>query len=70
MAGTAAVLGVTLVAGFTAVLIFLVQIRTFIAETSAALELADERAKRLAGHVERMQTATGRAATELAGPES
>lgn len=65
---TAALLAVTLVAALVAVLVFVVQIRAFIAEASAALEVTNEGAARLAGHLEGMQRGTEAAARELATP--
>lgn len=63
---TAAFVAVTLVVGLVTVLIFVLQIRAFISETSTALDLVDERASRLAGHLERLQVATHAAASRLA----
>ena len=51
-----------------AVLVFVVQIRAFMAETSAALEVTNDGAARLAGHLEGMQRGTEAAARELATP--
>lgn len=65
---TAALLAVTLVAALVAVLVFVVQIRAFIADTSVALEATKDGVTRLAGHLEGMQRATEAAARELATP--
>ncbi len=67
---TAAFLAVVLVAALVAVLIFVVQIRVFMAGTSAALELANEGASRMAGRVERMQGSIHAAAGQLAPAET
>jgi hypothetical protein len=63
---TAAVLGFTLVAGLVAIVVFLLQIRSLMAQTSVALGAVDEGASRLAGHLQRIQQSTGAAAAELA----
>ncbi len=63
--GTIIVLTLTLVAGLTAVVIFLTEIRSFISQTAGALEIVDERATRLAERMKFMQQATAAAATEL-----
>ena len=65
---TAALLAVTLVAALVAVLVFVVHIRAFMADTSTALQVTNEGATRLAGHLEGMQRATRAAARELATP--
>ncbi len=57
-----ALFAVTLVAGLVVVLVFVVQIRAFIAEASTALEVTNDGAARLAGHLEGMQRATEAAA--------
>jgi Na+-transporting methylmalonyl-CoA/oxaloacetate decarboxylase gamma subunit len=62
---TAAVLGMTLVLALVAVLVFLLEIRGFLAETAAALDTVDERAMRLAGRVEHVQQSTAAAAGVL-----
>jgi Na+-transporting methylmalonyl-CoA/oxaloacetate decarboxylase gamma subunit len=62
---TAAVLGATLVLALIAVLVYLIGIRGFLAETSATLGTVDERATRLAARVERVQQSTAAAAREL-----
>jgi hypothetical protein len=62
---TAAVLGATLVLALVAVLVFLIGIRGFVAETAAMLDTVDERATRLAARVERVQQSTAAAAREL-----
>lgn len=67
---TAAVLAVTLLAALGAVLIFLIQIRSFMAETSVALDLVNEGGRRLAQRLEVMQRATQAAASELAAAET
>ncbi|MDP9402598.1 MAG: hypothetical protein M3P85_04535 [Actinomycetota bacterium] len=66
---TAAVLGVTLVGALVAVVFFVTQMRAFMAEVSAALDVVDEGTSRLAGHLEGMQRATQAAAGELAAAE-
>lgn len=63
--GTAAVLAVTLLAGLVAVVIFLTEIRAFLADTAATLEAVDDGATRLAGRLQRVQRATEAAASEL-----
>ncbi len=63
---TAAVLAVTLLAALGAVLIFLMQIRSFMVETSVALDVVNEGAGRLAQRLQGMQRATQAAASELA----
>ncbi|WP_219415988.1 hypothetical protein [Pseudonocardia nigra] len=63
--GTAAVLAVTLVAGLVAIVVFLTEIRTFLADTAATLEAVDEGATRLSGRLQRVQRATAAAAREL-----
>lgn len=70
VAVTAVVLGVTLVSALLAILTFLVQIRSLVAQTSAALDGVDEGATRLAGHLHRIQQATGAAAGVLAAAEA
>lgn len=55
---TAAVLAVTLLAALAAVLIFVMQISAFVAETSVGLEVVNEGASRLAQRLERMQRST------------
>ncbi|MBW3555762.1 MAG: hypothetical protein KY454_02370 [Actinobacteria bacterium] len=67
---TAAFLAVTLVAAIVVILIFVLQIRAFMAETSAALDVVNVAAGRLAGRVERIQAATHAAANSLAPAES
>jgi Na+-transporting methylmalonyl-CoA/oxaloacetate decarboxylase gamma subunit len=62
---TAAVLGATLVLALIAVLVFLTEIRSFMAQTAATLETVEQRATRLAGRVERVQQSTAAAAREL-----
>ncbi len=68
--GTAAVLGVTLVGALVVILVFAVQIGAFMAETSVALDVANEGASRLVRRVERMQGAIEAAASELAPAET
>ncbi len=63
---TAALLAVILVAALVTVLVFAMQTRAFMAETSAALDGMEEAAARLAGRLERVQRATEAAASELA----
>jgi hypothetical protein len=63
--GTIIVLALTLVAGLTAVVIFLTEIRSLVSQTAGALEIVDERATRLAERMQFMQQATAAAATEL-----
>jgi hypothetical protein len=62
---TAAVLGAILVLALIAVLVFLTQIRAFIAQTATTLETVEQRAARLGGRVERVQQFTAAAAREL-----
>ncbi len=62
---TASLLAVMLVAALVAVLMFVMQTRAFLAETSAALEALEEGASRLAGRLERLQGATEVAARRL-----
>jgi uncharacterized protein YoxC len=62
---TAAVLGAALVLALIAVLVFLIGIRRFLAETAVALDTVDERATRLASRVERVQQSTAAAARKL-----
>ncbi len=62
---TAAVLGATLVLALIAVLVFLTEIRGFMAQTASTLETIEQRATRLAGRVERVQQSTAAAAREL-----
>jgi Tfp pilus assembly protein PilV len=62
---TAAVLGVTLVLALVAVLVFLIGIRGFVAETAATLETVDERSTRLAARVEHVRQSTAAAARAL-----
>ncbi len=62
---TAAVLGAALVLALIAVLVFLIGIRGFLAETAVALDTVEERATRLAARVERVQQSTAAAAREL-----
>lgn len=69
VAWTAAVLGVALLAGLVAVLVFLVEIRRFVAETSITLLVVNERASQLAGRVQRIQQSTCAAASSLAPQE-
>ncbi len=66
---TAAVLAVTLLAALAAVLIFVMQISAFVAETSVGLEVVNEGASRLAQRLERMQRSTHAAASQLAVAE-
>ena len=65
---TAALLAVTLVAALVAALVFVMQIRAFMADASRALDGTNEGATRLTGHLEGMQRATRAAAGELATP--
>jgi Na+-transporting methylmalonyl-CoA/oxaloacetate decarboxylase gamma subunit len=65
VAATAAVLGATLVLALIAVLVFLIGIRGFLAETAATLDTVEERATRLAARIERVQGSTAAAAREL-----
>ncbi|MBW3581265.1 MAG: hypothetical protein KY431_09520 [Actinobacteria bacterium] len=65
---TATLFAVTLVAALVAVLVFVTQIRGFMAETATALEATNEGASRLAGRLEGMQRATAAAASELRTP--
>jgi Na+-transporting methylmalonyl-CoA/oxaloacetate decarboxylase gamma subunit len=67
---TAAMLGVTMVAALVAILIFVMHIRGFLAETSSALEVVDQRASRFAERLERIQPATHAAASHLARSET
>ncbi len=62
---TASLLAVMLVAALVAVLMFVMQTRAFLAETSSALEAVDERASLLAACLERLQGATEAAAGGL-----
>jgi uncharacterized membrane protein len=62
---TAVVLAATLVLALIAVLVFLIGIRGFVAETAATLETVDERAARLAARVEHVQQSTAAAARQL-----
>lgn len=66
VAVTAAVLGLTLVGGLVAIVGFLLQIRSLMAQTSAALGGVDEGASRLSGHLQRTQQSTGAAADAFA----
>jgi hypothetical protein len=65
VAVTAALLAVTLVVGLIAAVVWLVKIRRFVADTSAALVVAAERAGLVAGRLARVQRATGAAAGDL-----
>jgi uncharacterized protein YoxC len=67
---TAALLAVALVAALVAILIFAVHIRACMAETSAALDVVDQGASRLAGHLERIQRSTQAAVSGLAPAET
>jgi hypothetical protein len=49
-----------------AVLIFAMRMSASMRETSAALDLVDQRGPRLTGHLERIQRATHEAASDLA----
>lgn len=62
---TAGVLGLTLIAALVVVLIFSIETGTFIADAAAALEVAAERAGRLAERFERIQRVTQAAASEI-----
>jgi uncharacterized membrane protein len=62
---TAAVLGATLVLALIAVLVYLTEIRAFMAQTATILDTVEQRATRLAGRVERVQQSTAAAAREL-----
>ncbi len=62
---TAAVLAVILVGGLVAVLIFVTEIRRFVAEAAMTLEATGNRASRLAAHLQRVQQSTATAASEL-----
>jgi membrane protein implicated in regulation of membrane protease activity len=59
---TAGVLSVALVAGLVVALVFIMHIRTFTAETAAALTVVEQRSDVLAGHIARLHEATGAAA--------
>ncbi len=63
---TAAILGVIVVAALVAILIFVMQIRRFLRQTTSTLELASEGAERFAGRIEGIHHATLAAAGELA----
>ncbi len=65
---TATLFAVTLVAALVAVLVFVTQIRAFMAETATALEDTNEGASRLAGRLEGMQRAAAAAVSELRTP--
>jgi hypothetical protein len=67
---TAALLALILVTALVAVLVFVMQTRAFMAQTSAALEVIDEGASRLANRLQRLQGATEAAAGELATAET
>ncbi len=67
---TAALLGVIVVAALVAILIFVMQIRRFLRQTSSTLELASEGAARFAGRIQSIQHATLAAAGELAPVET
>ncbi|MDP9444437.1 MAG: hypothetical protein M3P83_08845 [Actinomycetota bacterium] len=62
---TAAVLGATLVLALISVLVYLTEIRAFMAQTATTLETVEQRATRLAGRVERVQQSTAGAARQL-----
>ncbi len=66
---TAAALGVILIGTLLAVLVFAIQTGTLIAETAAALQVVDERARGIAGRLERIQHATHVAAGDLTATE-
>jgi hypothetical protein len=59
---TAGVLSVALVAGLVVALVFVVHIRTFTAETAAALTVVEQRSNVLAGHILRLHESTEAAA--------
>lgn len=63
---TAAVLGVTLVVGLVAALVFLVKIRRFATDTHAALVVVAERGGGLAGRLDGVRDGTEAAASEFA----
>ena len=65
---TATLFAVTLLAALMVVLVFVTQIRAFMAETSTALEVTNDGASRLAGLLEGMQRATAAAVSELRTP--
>jgi hypothetical protein len=62
---TAAVLAVVLVVGLLAVLVFLTEIRRFMADTAAALEAVHRGSTRLGSRLVRVHAATAEAADEL-----
>ncbi len=66
---TAAVLGVILIGALLAILVFAIQTGTFMAETAAALQVVDERARGIAARLERIQHAAHAAAGDLAATE-
>ncbi len=67
---TASLLGVILVTAVVTVLVFAMQTLAFMAETSAGLEVVEQRATRLVGRLERLQGATEAAASQLAAPRA
>lgn len=70
IAVTAAVLAVILVVALMTILIFVMQIRAFMTDTSAALDVVNDRATRLAGRLEHVQRSTQAAATHLTQAET
>ncbi len=66
---TAAALGVILIGALLAILAFAVQTGTFIAETAAALQVVEDRARGIATRLQRMQHATHAAAGDVAATE-
>jgi hypothetical protein len=70
MVATAGALAVTLVLALVVVLVFAFQTGAFIAQTAAALELVDQRARHLAERLERVQLLTHAAAADLAENET
>ncbi len=67
---TAGFLAVTLMAALVAILIFVMQIGGFMAETAAALDVVGEGTGRLGQHLERIQRVIQAAASELAPAET
>ncbi len=70
IAVTAAVLAAILVIALAAILIFVMQIRAFMADTSAALDVVNDRASRLARRLEHVQRSTRAAAVQLTQTET
>jgi hypothetical protein len=69
LAATAVIFGVTILGALVAILAFLSQIRSLMAQTAAALDGVDDGAARLSGHLHRTQQSTHAAASQLPARE-